>query len=145
MWHCTRLSSRDVRKSSRPEGIAEVVDAPVAQTFSEVLAAFVCIERLDSESTVPSAVHEISLVGDLVICRDVVIVPFAHLSSDLMKDSPRARNLLALIAEGLESEGMTAALTSFGYHKEFELDYHAKGHPGAVAFRDVPSLRSDDA
>jgi threonyl-tRNA synthetase len=137
IWHCSKLASRDVRRSSRPRGISESVDAPRSESFVDVLAAFACVESGDDEQSVEAAAREIAKLGRQVHCRDVVIVPFAHLSRDLMTDSRRAAGMLERIAGELKRDGWQTAVNSFGYHKEFELHFVAKGHPGAVAYREV--------
>lgn len=137
MWHCTTVSYRDVRRSSRPEGIGSLTSKPTTESFSDVLAAFVCVERGDTEQTAAAGAWEVQQLGEQIACTDVVIVPFAHLSSDLMTDSSEAYSLLLGVARRLRDLGLSVVLTSFGYHKEFELHFRAMGHPGAVAFRDI--------
>ncbi len=137
MWHCSRLSSKDIRRSSRPRGIRELTDDPTEVTFSDVLVAFVCVEQGDTKATVERACGEILRQSEQIGRRELVVVPFAHLSSELMTDSREAQDIIASLAMRLEESGLDVTTNSFGYHKQFELHYVAKGYPGSVAFRDV--------
>jgi threonyl-tRNA synthetase len=138
IWHCSSLSSRDIRRSNRPAGIGALLADASEQSFSEVLAAFVCIERHDSEATTGEAAKEIGALAKQLACTHVVLVPFAHLSAELMTESTRALELLVALDGELARAELQSTLTSFGFHKEFELHFRAKGHPGAVAFRELP-------
>jgi threonyl-tRNA synthetase len=146
MWHCRSLRSRDVKRSDRPQGIAAVASDPVTQTFSDVLAVFTCIESKDSEETVARAADEVRLIADDVGCQDIVIVPFAHLSSDVMVDDPaRAKALVDEVGDAIAQLGFHMTMTSFGFHKEFELHFVAKEHELAVTFRNVPPRAPRDS
>ncbi len=138
IWHCRHLSYRDKRPSNRPEGVEQFAAEAVAESFTDVLAAFVCVEKEDGEERSLEAVDEILKLVNLMKRREVVIVPFAHLSSRLMTDGARARELIRGVFTGLERAGIDAALTSFAFHKDFKLDFEAEGHAGAVAFREIP-------
>jgi threonyl-tRNA synthetase len=137
MWHCSTLSSKDIRKSNRPQGIRELTGDPTKVTFSDVLVAFICVERDDSEATVGKACEEILRQSENIGRRNLVVVPFAHLSNKLMTDSEEAQSVIAALSTRLEGSGLDVTTNSFGYHKQFELHYVAKGYPGSVAFRDV--------
>ncbi len=138
MWHCDTLRSRDVRKSTRPFGIGDRVGAPTTATFTDVLAAFVCVEAGDTAETLSAARGEILRRSEDIKRREIVVVPFAHLSNRLMvRPRGRAQQMIGMLADMLEQDGVRVTTNSFGFHKEFELHYVAKGYPGSVAFRDV--------
>lgn len=106
--------------------------------FNNVLLAFTCIEADDSNEYIPIAIKEIMSVIDLVKSRrSVVLVPFAHLSSKLAGPEP-ALNMIYDIAKKLQENDLEVNVTSFGYHKDFEIHYEGYGHPGSVAFRSIP-------
>jgi threonyl-tRNA synthetase len=138
MWHCSSLASRDVRRSTRPTAIRRLLTRPVQTTYSDVLAVFACVEEGDSAATIPAAAREVAIHSKLLKQNNIVVVPFAHLSSNIMTDSTRARELIIVFADELSGAGLSVQTNSFGFHKEFELHFKARGHPGAVAFRDVP-------
>lgn len=138
LWHCRELNYRDTVASDRPQGIAEVQSEKKSGHFVDVLAVFVCIEDIDTEHEIVEATD--SIVSTLHILgsrKEVVIVPFAHLSKSLAKPQ-KAVLFVARLKERLENYGIVTSVTSFGYHKEFSLHYRAFGHPGSVAFRSFP-------
>jgi len=141
LWHCAKLGTRDVRKSNRPAGIEEISGKPTIHAFSDVLAAFVCVEATDAHAAVEEGAEEIVSISRELMCDEVVIVPFAHLTSDLMTDSATAKSLVEQVASAVAAAVPKTTLTSFGFHKEFELHFVAKGHPRAVAFRQIPNQR----
>lgn len=137
VWHCSYLSYRDRRPSNRPAGVERFVAEAVEEKFTDTLVAFVCVEKDDTEDSAAGAIEEILKLSDQMMRRDIVLVPFAHLSSQLMTDSGRAKEILEIISTGLDRAGLNTALTSFGFHKDFELHFAAMGHPAAVAFREI--------
>jgi threonyl-tRNA synthetase len=137
MWHCSTLRSTDIRRSSRPGSIRNLLSRPTTVAFSDVLVAFACVEEHDDEDTVARAAGEVLRQGKQIGRRDVVIVPFAHLSNRLMTDSVEAQALIVALGACLEDVGLSVSTNSFGYHKKFELHYKAKGYPGSVAFRSI--------
>lgn len=138
LWHCRELNYKDTMPSDRPHGIAKVQSERKSGHFVDVLAVFVSIEDIDTEHEVDEATDSIISTLDMLGCRkEVVIIPFAHLSKALAEPQ-KAVLLIADLKERLESYGIATSVTSFGYHKEFSLDYKAFGHPGSVAFRSFP-------
>lgn len=143
IWHCSSLQSRDIRKSSRPRGIRELVGRPTTVKFTDVLVIFACVEKGDTAETMVEGGTEILRLSEQIGRHEVVVVPFAHLSSELMIDSEQAQALINVLAENLDRLGLKVTTSSFGYHKQFELHYVAKGYPGSVAFRDVTTGKAD--
>jgi threonyl-tRNA synthetase len=141
MWHCTSLASRDIRRSTRPASIRRLLARPVRVKYSNVLAIFVCVEEGDSEATIPRAAQEVIKHSQLLKQDKIVVVPFAHLSSNIMTDSVRARELIIVLADELAGARLSVETNSFGFHKVFELHFKAKGHAGSVAFRDISQRR----
>lgn len=138
LWHCRELSYKDTIRSDRPQGIAKVQSERKSGHFVDVLAIFVSIEDIDSEHEVGEATDSIISTLDMLGSRkEVVIIPFAHLSKALAKPQ-KAVLLIADLRKRLENYSIATSVTSFGYHKEFSLTYEAFGHPGSVAFRSFP-------
>lgn len=140
LWHCSELNYRDTIPSDRPKGIATVQSEKKCGHFVDVLVIFVSIEDIDTEHEVDEATDSIISTLDMLGCRkEVVVVPFAHLSQALAQPQ-KAVLLIADLEKRLESYGIAATVASFGYHKEFSLYYRAFGHPGSVAFRSLPKV-----
>lgn len=138
LWHCRELSYKDTIPSDRPDGIAKIQSERKSGHFVDVLAVFVSIEDIDTENEVVEGSDSIVSALDMLGSRkEVVIIPFAHLSKALAKPQ-KAVVLVTELKERLENYGIDTSITSFGYHKEFSLAYRAFGHPGSVAFRSFP-------
>lgn len=144
LFHCSRIGSRDVRKSTRPKGI--VSDTPVQRTFHDALLALVCVEPWDGEDAIAEASS--SIVSHLrLIRRDhVVLTPFAHLSNQLAEPG-KARVVLDALQKSLTRSTYRVDMLSFGFHKNFGFalsDVSIHGHPGSVAFRRIPLSIEDE-
>lgn len=97
---------------------------------SESLVVFVAAEKGDDaniDSVVSQVIAEVSSLADQVGADQLVVYPYAHLSSTL--SSPRvAVRLLDEICEGLDNLNHFKILRApFGYYKSF--DIACKGHP----------------
>ena len=105
-----------------------------------MLGVFTCIEHGDSEEEVAQATESVistlKMLGDK---QEVVILPFAHLSSNLAPPKVAAA-LLKDFVSSLTNHGVKVYTVSFGYNKEFKLQYHGYGHPGSVSFRSFPQM-----
>ena len=139
-WHCKQLKYRDTIKPDRPCGIRELIGEKTSGTFNNILGVFTCIEHGDSDDEVSQATESVistrKMLGDR---QEVVILPFAHLSSNLA--SPKvAAALLKHFVSSLTEQGVKVYTVSFGYNKEFELQYCGYGHPGSVSFRSFPRM-----
>ena len=136
LWHCAELSYVDRQASSRPTGIGELVQPPQSGHWRDVLAVFVCVEAGDSAWHARASLQYILEALRRIGRREVVLVPFAHLSPDTAAPEealPAIESLAALC----RSERIETSLASFGYNKGFSLSYEAKGHPGSVGYREV--------
>src|SRR5512137_2869689 len=84
-------------------------EAVLADSVKEALTVFCAVESIDeddAESVVMQAVSEIDKVADQVNVENVVVYPYAHLSSDLASPDFAVTVLRALQTE-LEAEGFS--------------------------------------
>ncbi len=96
--------------------------------FEECLGVFTSVEKKDAAdpTAVARAVAGIKEVFEKVNAKEVVLYPYAHLSSELAR--PReAMDILVAVEEGLKAAGVPVARVPFGSYKQFHL--HCKGHP----------------
>ncbi|ACV23986.1 threonyl-tRNA synthetase [Methanocaldococcus fervens AG86] len=97
--------------------------------LDECLACFIAVEREDEnnpEGVVLGAVEEIEKVAEQLKVNNVVIYPYAHLSSDL--SSPEtAIKVLKDIDNVLKEKGYNVLRAPFGWYKAFKIS--CKGHP----------------
>jgi len=109
--------------------------------FKNVVAVFACIELGDDMIHVRTAVKEIMTYLQMIRQKNVVVIPFVHLSSNIAQPQDAIRNINEMI-HSLRSAGADVCEASFGFHKDFELhSFRAYGHPGSVCFRSISSER----
>ena len=104
-------------------------EAVLADSEKEALTVFCAVESIDEddpEGVVMQAVAEIDKVADQVNVDNIVVYPYAHLSSDLASPEFAVTVLKALKTE-LEAEGFSVKRAPFGWYKSFKLS--CKGHP----------------
>ncbi|XGI83359.1 threonine--tRNA ligase [Halorutilales archaeon Cl-col2-1] len=121
-------------------------ETPVAEDESEIepegrldeaLTAFIAVESGDSEdidSVIEQAEDEIRDVADELEVENVMVYPYAHLSSDL-GDPDTAVDVLRRIEERLVDVGYEVKRAPFGWYKAFEIS--CKGHPMSELSREI--------
>jgi threonyl-tRNA synthetase len=103
--------------------------AVLADSQTEALTVFCAVESVDEEDiggVIAQAVEEISTTADKVNAENIVIYPYAHLSSDLAPPDV-AVGALQSLKEELEAVGFAVKRAPFGWYKSFKLS--CKGHP----------------
>jgi threonyl-tRNA synthetase len=101
----------------------------LADQQTEALVVFCAVESVDEEDpegVVMQAVQEIDKVADQVTVDNIVIYPYAHLSSDLASPDFAVRILKSLETE-IGAEGFSVKRAPFGWYKSFKIS--CKGHP----------------
>ncbi len=133
LCHVDELSYEDGVRSNRPAELAASTEPPAAETFRDSLAVFATIESGDDAAMVRDMAAEVERQLSMLGNRDVVIVPFGHLSSDLAPKD-QATQLLGGLRMALAGP-RAVTLTTFGFQKRLRIEL--KPHRGAVAFRDT--------
>jgi len=105
--------------------------------MKQVVVAFCTIEKDDDKA--PSKVAEngadaIKEVAAQVKARNIMLYPYAHLSSSLASRDP-AIKVVATMEALLKDEGFTVQRSPFGYYKSFRI--HCLGHPLAELSRTI--------
>ena len=107
----------------------EIDDAKMEGLFKESLVVFTAVEKEDeknSESVIANLIAEIKKVTSQVKPQNIVLYPYAHLSSSL--SSPDfAIATLKKVESTLIQEGFDTFRVPFGWYKSFEVS--CKGHP----------------
>ncbi|MGZ7050018.1 MAG: threonine--tRNA ligase [Methanobacterium sp.] len=97
--------------------------------FENALVVFTAVEKEDEQNTpeiVENAVSEIINVSNQVKPDNVIIYPYAHLSSSL--GSPKlAKEILIDMESKLKEKDLKVTRIPFGWYKSFEIS--CKGHP----------------
>ncbi len=122
-------------KKSTP--VAEKIEESFKKgRLEEALAAFIAVEKVDEsnvEGAISKAVEEIKNVASQVKAENIMVYPYAHLSSDL--SSPKVGvAVLKGIEEALSGE-FTVKRAPFGWYKAFKIS--CKGHPLSELSRSI--------
>lgn len=102
----------------------------------EALVVFIAVEKCDSDipSVVKALVENVKDIASQVKAKNIVLYPYAHLSSEL--GNPEiAQEILEKSEIALNKEGFKVTRAPFGYYKEFELK--VKGHPLSELSREI--------
>jgi threonyl-tRNA synthetase len=128
--HASRFSFHVTERTSAVSDLAELDESGRRGELGECLVAFLCSEKADEkdvESVAAQAARTIAGLAREVEAADVMLYPYAHLSSDL--SSPRvATKVLARIRELASAEdALRIHEAPFGFYKGFRIE--CKGHP----------------
>jgi threonyl-tRNA synthetase len=115
----------------------EIDDKKKSMQFENSLVVFTAVEKKDEEdpmNVVENSVKEVKDVFTKVKADNIVIYPYAHLSSSL--SSPEAaKNILKEMEHKLSSDGIKVERVPFGWYKSFEIS--CKGHPLSELSRNI--------
>ena len=122
----------------------EIEDAKKQGAFDESLVVFTAVEKDDEnnpQGIVKNLVKEVIKTNDQVKAENIVLYPYAHLSSSL--SSPKvAVQVLKDAEEALDGEGLNVKRVPFGWYKAFEIS--CKGHPLSELSRTITAEEEDE-
>ncbi|MDG6244991.1 MAG: threonine--tRNA ligase [Methanolobus sp.] len=122
-------------KKSTP--VAEKIEESFKKgRLEEALTAFIAVEKIDEanvEGAVSKAVEEIKSVASQVKTDNIMVYPYAHLSSDL--SSPKAGVAVLKGIEDTLSGEFNVKRAPFGWYKAFKIS--CKGHPLSELSRSI--------
>ena len=122
----------------------EIEDAKKQGSFDESLVVFTAVEKDDEnnpQGIVKNLVKEVIKTNDQVKAENIVLYPYAHLSSSL--SSPKvAVQVLKDAEEALGAEGLNVKRVPFGWYKAFEIS--CKGHPLSELSRTITAEEEDE-
>lgn len=122
----------------------EIEDAKKQGAFDESLVIFTAVEKDDEnnpQGIVKNLVKEVIKTNDQVKAENIVLYPYAHLSSSL--SSPKvAVQVLKDAEEALDAEGLNVKRVPFGWYKAFEIS--CKGHPLSELSRTITAEGEDE-
>ena len=121
--HCDYIKFRPVKKALKS---AEELKSKEEQEVKEPLVVLTAVEKGDNEESVKELVESVKKTAGEVKAKNIVLYPYAHLSSNLAAPES-ALKLLIMAEEELKKTGLKVTRAPFGYYKEFELK--CKGHP----------------
>ena len=122
----------------------EIEDAKKQGAFDESLVVFTAVEKDDEnnpQGIVKNLVKEVIKTNGQVKAENIVLYPYAHLSSSL--SSPKvAVQVLKDAEEALNAEGLNVKRVPFGWYKAFEIS--CKGHPLSELSRTITAEEEDE-
>ena len=122
----------------------EIDDAKKIGEFDDSLVAFISVEKDDEsnpDAIVSNLVNEVVKTNDEVKANNIVLYPYAHLSSSL--GSPKvAVGILKDTEQVLLDKGLNVKRVPFGWYKAFEIS--CKGHPLSELSRTITADASDE-
>ncbi|HLF53913.1 MAG TPA: threonine--tRNA ligase [Candidatus Nanoarchaeia archaeon] len=121
--HCDYIKFKPLKKAIKePEELKEKGEISV----KEPLVVLIAIEKGDNDKTVAQLVDAVKKTASDVKAKNIVLYPYAHLSSNLSSPDT-ALEYLVEAEQVLKKQGYNVSRAPFGYYKEFELK--VKGHP----------------
>ena len=112
--------------------------------MEEALVVFVTSEKTDEgveSEAAQKAVTDIKDIAGKVKTKNIVLYPYAHLSSNL--STPETGKLLMKELEcGLKDAGFNVLASPFGWYKSFKIS--CKGHPLSELSRNITAGKEED-
>jgi threonyl-tRNA synthetase len=105
---------------------AEDIQSKSTKKIDEVIVALIAVEKDDDESIIDDVCSELKTYGETIKCDNLLIYPYAHLSSNLASHST-AQALLISIEKRARHFFGTVNRAPFGWTKSFNIK--VKGHP----------------
>lgn len=105
--------------------------------IEEVLVTFISFEDVDEGKEAASAellADNVAEIAEKVETKNIVLYPYAHLSSSLAGPDT-GKSILGATAEILQREGFEVMASPFGWYKSFKLS--CKGHPLSELSREI--------
>jgi len=123
--HCDYIRFKALKKALKD--VEELSASEKEQKeVKECLVVLTSIEQGDNEHTIKQMVEAVEKTAKEVKANNIVLYPYAHLSSNLAKPAI-AITLLKEAESKLKEKFKQTIRAPFGYYKEFE--FKCKGHP----------------
>lgn len=132
--HVDYIKFKPLKKALK--SLAEIPEAEkVEKSMKDALVVLTAVEKSDSDvgKIVEKLVENVKDIAKQVNAKNVVLYPYAHLSSNLA--APDLAQEVLEKAEKELSKGFKVLRAPFGYYKEFELK--VKGHPLSELSREL--------
>ena len=122
----------------------EIEEAKKEGSFDDSLVVFTAVEKDDEnnpEGIVENLVKEVLKTNDQVKAENIVLYPYAHLSSSL--SSPKvAVQILKDAEQALLAKDLNVKRVPFGWYKAFEIS--CKGHPLSELSRTITADKEEE-
>jgi len=115
---------------------AEDIQYKASKKIDEVIVALIAVEKDDDESIIDDVCKELKAYSEKIKCDNLLLYPYAHLSSELATHST-ALAVLNSIENHARDLFMTVNRAPFGWTKSFHIKI--KGHPLAEHAKTIHS------
>ncbi|MBS3100042.1 threonine--tRNA ligase [Candidatus Pacearchaeota archaeon] len=137
--HCDYIKFKPLKKALKSAELGKGEDKE--KEIKEPLVVLTAFEEGDLAENIPKLIENIKDIARQVKSENIVLYPYAHLSSNLASPET-AKELLEKAAALLKKEFKIVEKAPFGYYKEFELK--VKGHPLSELSRQINSEEKKD-
>ena len=131
------------KTKSKTKIAEEISDEKKTGEFDNSLVVFTTVEKEDEKNTsavVNNTVNEIKDIFSKIGAEQIVLYPYAHLSSSLSSPTT-AINILKDIESQLNKKDYNVVRIPFGWYKSFEIS--CKGHPLSELSRTIIQSESE--
>lgn len=123
--HCDYITFKSLKKALK--SIKDLSEKDKKEkTVKEPLVVLMAVEQGDSEKEFKEMLESVKKTASEVKAENIVVYPYAHLSSNL-SDPKTAQEFLDKSQKELKKLKFKVEKAPFGYYKQFELK--VKGHP----------------
>ena len=105
--------------------------------LENALTVFIAVEKVDEKSSnqaVIKTISEIKKTAKELKIKNIMLYPYAHLSSNLA-NTKKAQEILQEIEYELKNENFNVKRSPFGWYKAFKIS--CKGHPLSELSREI--------
>ena len=136
--HCDYIKFKALKKALKS---AEELQNKEEIEVKEPLVVLTAVEKGDDSEKIKELVSAVKKTAEEVKAKNIVLYPYAHLSSNL--SSPDlALQILVEAEKELSQQKFNVTRAPFGYYKEFELK--CKGHPLSELSKEFKSGVSEE-
>jgi len=111
--------------------------------LEEALTAFTAVEKIDEKTpkqAVKQAVDEIKKTAEQLKVKNIMVYPYAHLSSNLASPK-KAQEILIEMEHELKQKNFNVKRSPFGWYKAFKIS--CKGHPLSELSREILPVKEE--
>ena len=112
--------------------------------LEDALTVFTAVEKVDekaSSQAVQDTVKEIEKISEQIKVKNIMLYPYAHLSSDLASPK-KAQEILIEIEYELKNKDFNVKRSPFGWYKAFKIS--CKGHPLSELSREIVPIQKTE-
>jgi threonyl-tRNA synthetase len=113
--------------------------------LEEALTVFIAVEQIDEktqEQAINKAIAEITKTAEQLQITNIMLYPYAHLSSNLARPQTAQNLLIKLETQLKETTHYTIKRSPFGWYKAFKIS--CKGHPLSELSREIISTQAEE-